>query len=40
MKRYKTIPEREAKMIITQVLSAIKYLNTHRNKVIHYDLKP
>jgi len=26
-------PEKEAKIMITQLLSAVKYLNTHRNKV-------
>lgn len=35
-----TLPEREAKTIICQVLSGLLYLNTKPNSVIHYDLKP
>lgn len=34
------IPEKEAKLIITQILSGLKYLNEHTPKIIHYDLKP
>ena len=34
------IPEKEAKLIITQILSGLKYLNDHNPKIIHYDLKP
>ncbi|KAJ3022855.1 hypothetical protein HKX48_005056 [Thoreauomyces humboldtii] len=36
----KQIPEKEARSIITQVLSALKYLNELDNPIIHYDLKP
>lgn len=36
----KQIPEREARSIIAQVVSALKYLNELPNPVIHYDLKP
>ncbi|KAI9014123.1 hypothetical protein DFJ74DRAFT_681313 [Hyaloraphidium curvatum] len=36
----KTIPEREARSIITQVVSALKYLNELPKPIIHYDLKP
>lgn len=36
----KTIPEREARSIITQIVSALKYLNELPRPVIHYDLKP
>ncbi len=34
------ISERDAKLIITQILSGLKYLNDHSPKIIHYDLKP
>lgn len=34
------IPEKEAKLIITQILSGLKYLSEHNPKIIHYDLKP
>merc|ERR1719428_372713 len=43
MKRYgPCLPEREARGIIIQVLSGLRYLNTNEtgNKIIHYDLKP
>jgi tousled-like kinase len=40
MKRYGPIPEREAKIIIKQVLCALNYLYGLKEKVIHYDLKP
>jgi len=36
----KTLTEREAKLIIRQILSALKFLNENDKKVIHYDLKP
>ncbi|KAM3186092.1 hypothetical protein ACTXT7_005052 [Hymenolepis weldensis] len=40
LKQNKVIPEREAKSIICQVISALKYLNERKPPVIHYDLKP
>ncbi|CAH8858592.1 unnamed protein product [Trichobilharzia szidati] len=40
LKQNKSIPEREAKSIICQVVSALKYLNERKPPVIHYDLKP
>ena len=40
LKLHKVIPEKEAKFIITQLLSALKYLNERDNKIIHFDLKP
>ncbi|VDK74647.1 unnamed protein product [Dibothriocephalus latus] len=40
LKQNKIIPEREAKSIICQVISALKYLNERKPPVIHYDLKP
>lgn len=36
----KVVPEREARSIITQIVSALKYLNELPKPVIHYDLKP
>ncbi|XP_074031835.1 tousled-like kinase isoform X6 [Leptinotarsa decemlineata] len=38
--KHKIIPEREARSIIMQVVSALKYLNEIKPPVIHYDLKP
>lgn len=35
-----TLPEKEARSIVAQVLSALCYLNTRPRSVIHYDLKP
>lgn len=35
-----TLPEREARAIISQVLAALCYLNTKPRSIIHYDLKP
>lgn len=40
LKSQKTLNEREAKLIIRQILSALKFLNENDKKVIHYDLKP
>lgn len=40
LKQNKTIPEREARSIIMQVVSALKYLNDIKPPIIHYDLKP
>lgn len=40
LKQHKSIPEREARSIIMQVVSALKYLNEIKPPVIHYDLKP
>ena len=34
------ISEKEAKLIISQILSGLRYLNDHNPKIIHYDLKP
>ena len=38
--QHKTIPEREARSIVMQVVSALKYLNEIKPPIIHYDLKP
>uniref|UniRef100_T1JAB8 Protein kinase domain-containing protein n=1 Tax=Strigamia maritima TaxID=126957 RepID=T1JAB8_STRMM len=40
LKQHKSIPEREARSIVMQVVSALKYLNEIKPPVIHYDLKP
>ncbi|WPT16849.1 Serine/threonine-protein kinase TOUSLED [Picochlorum sp. SENEW3] len=40
MKSHGSLPEREAKSIIAQVLSALCYLNVKPRSFIHYDLKP
>lgn len=40
LKQHKMIPEREARSIVMQVVSALKYLNEIKPPVIHYDLKP
>lgn len=40
LKKHKKLPEKEAKLIIRQVMSAIRYLHELPDKVIHYDLKP
>lgn len=39
MKLNKLLSEKEAKIIVTQILSALKYLSLDK-KIIHYDLKP
>ena len=36
LKRYKMLPEKEAKMVILQILSGLKYLNQQKVKIIHY----
>lgn len=41
IKQNKTLNEKEAKMIIKQILSGLLFLNKkHEAKIIHYDLKP
>ncbi|XP_047136271.1 serine/threonine-protein kinase tousled-like 2 isoform X1 [Hydra vulgaris] len=40
LKQHKTIPEKEARVVMMQVVSALKYLNERKPPVIHYDLKP
>ena len=40
LKAHGPMPEKEARGVIIQVLSALRYLNTPPNKVIHYDIKP
>jgi tousled-like kinase len=40
LSQHKTISEREARSIVMQVSSALKYLNEIKPPIIHYDLKP
>ncbi|XP_060662622.1 serine/threonine-protein kinase tousled-like 2 [Drosophila nasuta] len=40
LQQHKTIPERQARSIIMQIASALKYLNEIKPPVIHYDIKP
>lgn len=41
LKTHKTLNEKEAKMIVKQILSGLLFLNQkHDAKIIHYDLKP
>lgn len=35
-----TLPEKEARTIVAQILAGLVYLNTKPRSVIHYDLKP
>ena len=40
LQRNRYIQEKEARIIITQILEGLEYLNKLPNKIIHYDLKP
>jgi len=40
LKEMKVLPEREARAILIQILSALNYLNNRPHPIIHYDLKP
>lgn len=40
LKQHKILSEKEAKILIRQILCGLKYLNDHKTKIIHYDLKP
>uniref|UniRef100_A0AC35U0C3 Protein kinase domain-containing protein n=1 Tax=Rhabditophanes sp. KR3021 TaxID=114890 RepID=A0AC35U0C3_9BILA len=40
LKQHKSIPEKEARCLIMQIVSALKYLSERKPPVIHYDLKP
>jgi tousled-like kinase len=35
-----TVPEREARSIVMQILSALRFFSEQRPRIIHYDLKP
>lgn len=34
------LPEKEARAIVVQIISALVYMNTQKHRIIHYDLKP
>jgi len=40
LKTHNKLPEREAKLIVAQIFSGLKYLNQRERPIIHYDLKP
>lgn len=40
LRKRQTLSEKEARCIIMQVFSGLKYLNEQKQKIIHYDLKP
>lgn len=40
LRSHKTLPEKEAKSIISQIVSGLAYLNELKPPIIHYDLKP
>jgi len=40
MKRHGPLAEKEARGIVVQILSGLKYMNTKGLSIIHYDLKP
>jgi len=40
LKQHKSLPEKDAKVIVKQILAGLKYLSDHKTKIIHYDLKP
>jgi len=40
LKLHKVLPEREAKLIMLQILEGLAYLQGQKQRIIHYDLKP
>jgi len=40
LKEHDTLGEREARAIIMQVFTGLRYLNEQKQRIIHYDLKP
>uniref|UniRef100_A0AC34RJA1 Protein kinase domain-containing protein n=1 Tax=Panagrolaimus sp. JU765 TaxID=591449 RepID=A0AC34RJA1_9BILA len=40
LKQHRTLPEKETRLIIGQVVDALRYLNEFKTPIIHYDLKP
>jgi len=40
LKLHKILPEREAKLIMLQILEGLDYLQSQKHRIIHYDLKP
>ena len=37
LKKHKVVSEKDAKIIICQIVTALKYLNNHPQKIIHYE---
>lgn len=40
MRKHSCLEEREAKLIMKQLFSALEYLSKLKERIIHYDLKP
>lgn len=40
LKKNKFLVEKEAKILMRQILSGLRYMHNFKTKVIHYDLKP
>jgi tousled-like kinase len=40
LKATATLPEREARVILSQIFQGLIYMNKRTLKIIHYDLKP
>lgn len=40
IKQQSRLPEKEAKIIVRQILAALSYMDSLPSKIIHYDLKP
>lgn len=40
LKQNKLMSEKEARSIVMQIVSALRYLNEIKPPIIHYDLKP
>ena len=40
LKMHKTLPEKECRIIISQILYGLEYMNKLQKRIIHYDLKP
>jgi tousled-like kinase len=40
LKKHKTLTEKEAKALILQIFSGLKYMNEQKERIIHFDLKP
>ena len=40
LKMHKTLPEKECRIIISQILYGLEYMNKLQKRIIHYDLQP
>lgn len=40
LKQHRSMPEKETRLVIGQVVDALRYLNELKAPIIHYDLKP